>query len=108
MDRLESLETGAKLAVRSGDEETLKQIARDRMLVKRSLVKIVNRIENQRDLAEGLEKALMTTERKGNEISTSSRRLPYETEEDIERKFRSLEREAMRRNVDWIKNFNES
>ena len=105
MERLKSLEIGARIALENENEEQLKGIARDRVLVKRSLTKIVRDVENQRMLAEALERAIekaMRAKGGGRNPSSSSGALPYETEEEIEEKFRKLEREANRRNLNWI------
>ena len=58
MDRLKSLEIGAKLAIKRNDEAQLRQIARDRVVVKEGLKELVMKIEAQRAFAEALEKAL--------------------------------------------------
>jgi hypothetical protein len=97
MDRLKSLEIGAKLAIKRNDEAQLRQIARDRVVVKEGLKELVTKIEAQRAFAEALEKALDLK-------SSSSSYLPYETEEEIEEKFRKLERQQERLKVDWLDN----
>ena len=71
MDRLKSLELGATLAIKRNDETQLRQVARDRVVVKESLKELVRKIEQKRALAETLEKQL-DEERKSC--------LPYETE----------------------------
>jgi hypothetical protein len=99
MDRLKSLEIGAKLAIKRNDEAQLRQIARDRVVVKEGLKELVTKIEAQRAFAEALEKALDL-----KSSSSSSSYLPYETEEEIEEKFRKLERQQERLKVDWLDN----
>jgi chromatin segregation and condensation protein Rec8/ScpA/Scc1 (kleisin family) len=100
MDRLKSLEIGAKLAMKRNDETQLRQIARDRVVVKEGLKELVMKIEAQRAFAEALEKALDSK----SSSSSSSSYLPYETEEEIEEKFRKLERQQERLKVDWLDN----
>ena len=95
MDRLKSLELGATLAIKRNDETQLRQVARDRVVVKESLKELVRKIEQKRALAETLEKQL-------DEERNSY--LPYETEEEIEEKFRKLERQQERLKVDWLEN----
>ena len=95
MDRLKSLELGATLAIKRNDETQLRQVARDRVVVKESLKELVRKIEQKRALAETLEKQL-------DEERNSY--LPYETEEEIEEKFRKLERQQERLKVDWFEN----
>ena len=95
MDRLKSLELGATLAIKRNDETHLRQVARDRVVVKESLKELVRKIEQKRALAETLEKQL-------DEERNSY--LPYETEEEIEEKFRKLERQQERLKVDWLEN----
>ena len=95
MDRLKSLELGATLAIKRNDETQLRQVARDRVVVKESLKELVRKIEQKRALAETLEKQL-DEERKSY--------LPYETEEEIAEKFRKLERQQERLKVDWLEN----
>ena len=58
MDRLKNLEIGAKLAMKRNDETQLRQIARDRVVVKDGLEELVRKIEAQREFAEALEKVL--------------------------------------------------
>ena len=96
MERLKSLERGAAMAIKRNDEEQLKQIARDRVVVKTGLKEVVRKIESKRALAERLERSAGTT----NEEKSPS--LRYETEEEIEEKFRKLEREQERLKIDWL------
>ena len=96
MERLKSLERGAAMAIKRNDEEQLKQIARDRVVVKTGLKEVVRKIESKRALAERLERSAWTT----NEEKSPS--LRYETEEEIEEKFRKLEREQERLKIDWL------
>lgn len=102
MDRLKNLEIGAKLAMKRNDETQLRQIARDRVVVKDGLKELVRKIEAQREFAEALEKVL-DDECDGKRTGRASY-LPYETEEEIEEKFRKLERQQERLKVDWLEN----
>lgn len=102
MDRLKNLEIGAKLAMKRNDETQLRQIARDRVVVKDGLKELVRKIEAQREFAEALEKVL-DDECDGKRTGRASY-LPYETEAEIEEKFRKLERQQERLKVDWLEN----
>ena len=81
MDRLKNLEIGAKLAMKRNDETQLRQIARDRVVVKDGLKELVRKIEAQREFAEALEKVL-DDECDGKRTGRASY-LPYETEDGV-------------------------
>jgi len=102
MDRLKNLEICAKLAMKRNDETQLRQIARDRVVVKDGLKELVRKIEAQREFAEALEKVLDECGDDGKSITPRASYLPYETEEEIEEKFRKLERQQERLKVDWL------
>ncbi|CAL6334273.1 unnamed protein product [Bathycoccus prasinos] len=105
MDRLKNLEIGAKLAMKRNDETQLRQIARDRVVVKDGLKELVRKIEAQREFAEALEKVLdECDDDDGTRSGPRASYLPYETEEEIEEKFRKLERQQERLKVDWLEN----